>query len=514
MDRKTYKKGLNRALGFALTEEVQSQAMAVCFPGETATDKLEENGFLGIVFSSSGVMRRTILLNRILAPREGWVFRGGKGLNFSQKYISFALDEAAKMSPGAGLIVAHSHFGPRIGSGVWPSPSRFDLEAEREQLCLLSRALPPGAPTVAGILAPNGTWRIREYAFPRPASLKQAISKKFQPSSGKYLDCEFIRVISHPTIKLLKKSKQALIDISTVESTLLLWGEQGQRLLRNYRIGLVGAGGVGSIVAEYLARLGVGELVIIDFDILKQENLNRASGATFRDLGKPKVGYLRRFVRSSRPTYPIKVTAIRASAAEAEGLSYLLDCDLVISAADSAFSRQVLDHMSYSHLIPVIDGGTKFIVEPNTGEISGKSQVTEAGPLRPCLECQGVYDREEATLARESTKMQGTQPYITTPSKDPAELPRAPSVIGHNGLVASLIVQRVLHMVLGFPPSLNLTQQRFYVERGELMWSKVSSCNSACTKHKFIALGDSHFVPVGIDPVWKEIRESERELSL
>ena len=196
MDRKSYKKGLNRALGFALTEEVQSQAMEVCFPGETATDKLEENGFLGIVFSSSGVMRRTILLNRILAPREGWVFRGGKGLNFSQKYISFALDEAAKMRPGAGLIVAHSHFGPRIGSDVWPSPSRFDLEAEREQLCLLSRALPPGAPTVAGILAPNGTWRIREYAFPRPASLKQAISKKFQPSSGKYLDCEFIRVNS------------------------------------------------------------------------------------------------------------------------------------------------------------------------------------------------------------------------------------------------------------------------------------------------------------------------------
>ena len=505
---------MNKVLGFALTEELQSQAMKLCFPRETSTDKLEENGFLGIVFSSIGFRRRTVLFNRIIAPREGWVIASSKGLCFSQKYISFALDQAARMNSWAGLMVVHSHFGPSIGSGNWPTPSRIDLEVEREQLCLLSRALPPGAPTVAGILAPNGTWRLREYTFPRPSSLKQAISKNFQPSSGKYIDGEFIRVISHPTIKLLKKNEQSLIDTTAVESTLLLWGEKGQRLLQNYRIGLVGAGGVGSIVAEYLARLGVGELVIIDFDILKQENLNRASGAILHDLGKPKVRYVRRFARSSSVTSPVKVKAIRGSAAEAEGLTHLLDCDLVVSAADSAFSRQVLDHMSYSHLIPVIDGGTKFIVDMHTGEISGKSQITEAGPLRPCLECQGVYNRDEATLARESTNMQGAQPYITTPSKDPSMLLRAPSVISHNGLVASLIVQRVLRMILGFPPSLNLTQQRFYVERGELMWSKVTSCNPVCTKHDFVALGNSYFIPVGIDPVWKELRESQHELSL
>jgi len=237
-----------------------------------------------------------------------------------------------------------------------------------------------------------------------------------------------------------------------VDSTLRLWGKEGQELLGNLRVGISGVGGVGCILAEFLARLGVGELVLVDFDVVSEENLNRLVGARREELGKPKVDYAARIARQAATANRFRVHGIRASTVEWEGLRPLLDTDIIMNAADSPFARQALDHAAYAYCLPVIDGGTRLLVAAKAGETIGKSQVGKAGPGDPCFECSGVYTQEEATMARESPSMVGPRGYVQVIGRGVStEAPRAPSVISFNGLVASLMVQRMLSVVLGFP---------------------------------------------------------------
>jgi hypothetical protein len=112
-------------------------------------------------------------------------------------------------------------------------------------------------------------------------------------------------------------------------------------------IGIAGLGGVGGIVAEYLARLGLGQLVLVDYDRLERENFNRSQGATRTEAARriPKVKVYSRVAKASATAPRFKVVARRTSAAEEDGIRHLLDCDLLIGSADDAFARQVLDHV-------------------------------------------------------------------------------------------------------------------------------------------------------------------------
>ena len=122
----------------------------------------------------------------------------------------------------------------------------------------------------------------------------------------------------------------------------------------------------------------------------------------------------------------------------------------MVCAANDAFARQVLDHAAYSHLIPVIDGGTTLVSNSVSMTLqAGKSQVVSAGSGHAFLECQCVYTPEEATVARESASW--GKYVVTEADAEPSakkEL-RAPSVICNNSLVAGLIGLRVLAMAVG-----------------------------------------------------------------
>jgi len=296
------------------------------------------------------------------------------------------------------------------------------------------------------------------------------------------------------------------------DSSILLWGERGQRILSGLSIGIAGLGGVGGILAEHLARLGTGTLVLVDYDRLEIENFNRSQGAIRSDAESrlPKVEVYARVAQNAATAPNLRVLALRESIAELGGLKPLLDCDIIVSAADDAFARQVLDHAAYAHLIPIIDGGTILI--PNSRSMAlqaGKSQVASAGPGHPCLECQGVYTQEEATIARETASWGN---YVV--GNGDAEAPtrkalRAPSVVCNNALVASLIGLRVLAKAVGMTPSTLRGTQRYYVESGTLAWGAIKECKPDCPKSSWTGIGDTHWVPTGIDLRWKEIRKRE-----
>jgi molybdopterin-synthase adenylyltransferase len=488
-------------LEFALTGETQALAVHTLFSEDGP--QTPERGFIGILGSATGRRRRRLFLRRIVQQDPDWVYWGRKGLGFSHRYFSRALDLISAEPRGSGLLVVHSH--PGSPSDVWtrPQPSSPDLEHERELLWHQSRALSDGAPVAAGIVGPSGGWRIREYSWRRPKTPAEAGSRRFGPRSGVHCDATIVSVLEpgHIDLHFDNSAGRTSGGGGEVESSVLIWGEEGQSRLARLRVGIVGLGGVGSILAEFAPRLGVGELVLVDYDTVKRENRNRAVGSSRGDLGRAKVLYCARVAKSAAVARRFKVLSVIGSAQEESGIRPLLDCDVILNACDDPAGRQVLDHVAYAHMIPVIDGGTTLFVDDSNGRVIGRSQVSGAGPGAACLGCTGVYTREEASLARERPELRGPNAYLRRLNKGfDSDLPRAPSVITSNGLVASLMLMRLQRIVLGFPPREKVAQQSYYIEQGELLWGQAAtSCKPDCYKPTLVGLGDAHALPTGVD---------------
>ena len=83
--------------------------------------------------------------------------------------------------------------------------------------------------------------------------------------------------------KPLKREK-----VNWLERTELLIKEEGIQKLQNARVLIVGLGGVGGSAAEFITRAGIGNLTIVDGDVVSLTNINRQLPALHSTIGKPK----------------------------------------------------------------------------------------------------------------------------------------------------------------------------------------------------------------------------------
>lgn len=124
-------------------------------------------------------------------------------------------------------------------------------------------------------------------------------------------------------------------------------GTQGQARLRSARVLLVGAGGLGCPVIQYLAGAGIGRITIVDPDHVEESNLHRQVLYTMADLGRAKAECAASWVARSNPEITASAEVMRLEPANvavlAEGV------DLVIDAADSFAATYILsDHCQKS----------------------------------------------------------------------------------------------------------------------------------------------------------------------
>lgn len=109
--------------------------------------------------------------------------------------------------------------------------------------------------------------------------------------------------------------------------------------LKEAHVGIAGLGGLGSNIAVMLARMGVGHLTLIDFDVVEPSNLNRQS-YYIRHLGMFKTSALAEQIKEINPF--VKLT-LHTKRIESENVSELLkDCDIVCEAFDKAESKAML----------------------------------------------------------------------------------------------------------------------------------------------------------------------------
>ena len=185
--------------------------------------------------------------------------------------------------------------------------------------------------------------------------------------------------------------------------TVSAWGEEAQSILARLRIGIVGVGSVGAIIAEALARMGVANIVLIDFDSVERVNLDRLLHATRADAKRhtSKVKYLAAAIRKSATADGFVVEEVEMSVAEEEGFRAALSCDLLYSCVDRPWPRSVMNFIAYAHLIPVIDGGISIQANKQKRLRRADWRAHIASPERRCLECLGQYDPGLVSVERE-----------------------------------------------------------------------------------------------------------------
>jgi molybdopterin/thiamine biosynthesis adenylyltransferase/rhodanese-related sulfurtransferase len=153
-------------------------------------------------------------------------------------------------------------------------------------------------------------------------------------------------------------------------------GEAGQRALKRSRVLLVGAGGLGSPVALYLAAAGVGNIGLVDFDRVDLSNLQRQILHGSAAIGSSKIASARDRLRDINPNVHIESHETRLTSANA--LEIARDYDLVVDGTDNFATRYLINDTSVLLGIPNVYGAVY--------RFEGQASVFGA-PGGPCYRC-------------------------------------------------------------------------------------------------------------------------------
>ncbi|WP_145651008.1 HesA/MoeB/ThiF family protein [Pseudoduganella lurida] len=175
--------------------------------------------------------------------------------------------------------------------------------------------------------------------------------------------------------QLLRYSRHILLDEIGIE---------GQQKLLAARVLVVGAGGLGSPAALYLAASGVGHLTIVDDDAVDLTNLQRQIAHTTARVGQPKALSAQEAIAAVNPD--VQVTALIERAGEARLAELVAAADVVLDCTDNFQTRHAINRACVAARVPLVSGavirfdGQVSVFDPRTGTL-------------PCYSCLFPQDQ-------------------------------------------------------------------------------------------------------------------------
>ncbi len=155
-------------------------------------------------------------------------------------------------------------------------------------------------------------------------------------------------------------------------------GVIGQKAICNSKVLIVGAGGLGSPIADYLSRAGVGRIGIADFDKVNLSNIHRQSLYNSKDVGKFKVSILKKKIELINPL--IKVKTFNKKITEKNFKNIIKSFDIIVDGSDNFKTKFLLNKYSIKHKKILIVGAiNKFDGHVFTFDFKNKKS--------PCLKC-------------------------------------------------------------------------------------------------------------------------------
>ncbi|MBC8877129.1 MAG: ThiF family adenylyltransferase [Planctomycetes bacterium] len=206
---------------------------------------------------------------------------------------------------------------------------------------------------------------------------------------------------------------------------LIHWWDQDR--LSRAKILVVGAGALGNEVLKNLALLGVGHILVVDFDKIEKSNLTRSVLFRSRDRGRTKAEVAAEALRDLNPH--IRVTAIHGNVLTDIGLGVFRDVNVVIGCLDNRESRLWVNRSCWKVTTPWIDGGIEVI--------NGVVKVFTP-PDSACYEC-GMTENDYRLI-----NLRYSCPLLRQEDLQSGKVPTAPTI---SSMIGGLQTQEALKLV-------------------------------------------------------------------
>ena len=414
---------------------------------------LQEDLCFGLWRPSTGNQRYTALVYEILLPQEGERLLHGNA-SFQPTYLTRAISTARRSH--AGIAFMHSH----PGTG-WQGMSKADIEAERDVLGYPAGAT--GLPLVGLTIGSDGYW-----------------SSRFWKRDGEEMRCHWCaktRVVGSKSYQIHSNdhAQPPPARKEALRRTFDTWGQDAQSTISRLRVGIVGLGSVGSIVAEAVARIGVARIILIDPDQVEEHNLDRLLYATTRDIGKQKVQVASQAMRRNATAQCVDIVALPKSVHDREAYSAALDCDVIFSCVDRPLARDVLNYIANAHMIPVIDGGVSVETYASKDRLfAAHWRAHLVTPYHQCLRCSGQYNSSNVVMELDGSL--DNPSYISNLPE--SERNRNQNVFPFSLSVAAMEVNLMIRYMLS-PDWWPLVRQQDY----QFVTADLRTINSECDPH-------------------------------
>ena len=448
-----------------MTAKMYNEMLEKLFP---AANDSEQFGFIITGLSKHENGHNLLCRKFIHADESCLTNQSGVSVVPDPRFVQYVYN-AVKECNG-GLITVHTHpfsNGNVCFSGI---DDRSEEDSFPKEVELLGKG--PHASMVFGKNSVDARWY-------------DANTRQIEPISA-------IKIIGEIGTKTLKPTSQRENPDETIyeihDRQVLAFGKAGQKLIQKAKVGIVGCGGLGSILFILLVRLGVRDFVLIDDDLVENTNLNRLAGSKLIDVKNktPKVEMLENYGLEINDEI---ITDLIAESVFSSRAKYALkSCDYIFGGVDTQSPRVLLNSISIQHMIPYFDCGTgiQATVDHNIEHAGG--QIRTVIPGLGCLKCIKGINLDIAKmelLPKEKRQFVIERGYIA------GEDEHAPSVAPLNGVIANLAVTEFMGLVTGCKP---LFRYVFYDLLKSMTvpveFPKNPDCFS-CSEDSLLASGDS-----------------------
>ena len=165
-------------------------------------------------------------------------------------------------------------------------------------------------------------------------------------------------------------------ELKRYERQIRIFGADGQERLKNAKVFVAGAGGLGSAISIYLAAAGIGGIRIVDHEKIELSNLNRQILYCDEDVGREKAASAEEKLKKINPD--VSLEAISETIEENNVLELVGDFDLIVDAMDNFHTRYLLNRTAIVKNIPFFHGAINGLYGQATTIIPGKTA---------CLRC-------------------------------------------------------------------------------------------------------------------------------
>lgn len=195
-----------------------------------------------------------------------------------------------------------------------------------------------------------------------------------------------------------------------------LIGENNLEKLKNSTIAVIGLGGVGGYSVEALARSGIGNIIIVDYDLIDETNLNRQIISTTNNIGKSKVEEYQKRIKEINPDINIIAINKKLDISNLDEI-FKYKIDFLIDAIDDIPVKQELIKKCLTNNIGIISSmGTGNKIDPSKLEITDISKTSYdplAKKIRKYLKTNNIKGKLPVVYSKEQNqKFEGSIPSM------------------------------------------------------------------------------------------------------